>query len=145
MYMCCIYICVTIHLPIYLSIYYIYLLCLTYIYIHIYIYALCLGDSFIRSGPLCRQPKNGAFTAFTSPDKSTKSTTVGWDPDSVFANMITHPKDPGTLKWRGWNLYSRGPGSQNRHFWGVRILIGQMLHGMGIFTYMNEWLIFIAD
>ena len=33
-----------------------------------------------------------------------------------------YPKDPGTLQWRGWNLYSRGPGSQNRHFWGVRIL-----------------------
>ena len=32
------------------------------------------------------------------------------------------PKDPWTLQWRGWNLYSRGPGSQNRHFWGVGIL-----------------------
>ena len=27
-----------------------------------------------------------------------------------------YPKDPWTLQWRGWNLYSRGPGSQNRHF-----------------------------
>ena len=29
---------------------------------------------------------------------------------------IFHPKDPWTLQWRGWNLYSRGLGSQNRHF-----------------------------
>ena len=35
---------------------------------------------------------------------------------------MCHPKDPWTLQWRGWNLYSRAPGSQNRHFWGVRIL-----------------------
>ena len=36
--------------------------------------------------------------------------------------IFYHPKDPWTLQWRGSNMYSRGPGSQNRHFWGVRIL-----------------------
>ena len=35
---------------------------------------------------------------------------------------LTFPKDPWTLQRTGLNLYSRGPGSQNRHFGGVRIL-----------------------
>ena len=35
---------------------------------------------------------------------------------------ISHPKNPWTLQWKGLNLNSRGPGPQNSHFWGVRIL-----------------------
>ena len=35
---------------------------------------------------------------------------------------LTYPKNPWTLQWRGLNLYSRGLGPQNSHFWGVRIL-----------------------
>ena len=38
---------------------------------------------------------------------------------------IKNPKDPWTLQWRGCNLYSRGPGSQNRHF-----LRGQDTYGL---------------
>ena len=30
-----------------------------------------------------------------------------------------NPKNPWTLQLRGLNLYSRGPGPQNSHFWGV--------------------------
>ena len=33
-----------------------------------------------------------------------------------------YPKNPWTLQWKGLNLYSRGPGPENCHFWGVRIL-----------------------
>ena len=40
-----------------------------------------------------------------------------------FGGITTHPKNPWTLQWRGLNLYSRGPGPQNSHFWGVRILM----------------------
>ena len=41
---------------------------------------------------------------------------------SYSSEIFMFPKDPWTLLWRGWNLYSRGPDPQNRHFWGVRIL-----------------------
>ena len=37
-------------------------------------------------------------------------------------DLIHHPKNPWTLQWKGLNLYSRGPGPRNSHFWGVRIL-----------------------
>ena len=37
-------------------------------------------------------------------------------------HLITFPKNPWTLQWKGLNLYSRGPGPQISHFWGVRIL-----------------------
>ncbi len=35
---------------------------------------------------------------------------------------LYYPKNPWTLQWKGLNLYSRGPGPQNHHSWGVRIL-----------------------
>ena len=37
-------------------------------------------------------------------------------------NKMICPKNPWTLQWKGLNLDSRGPGPQNSHFWGVRIL-----------------------
>ena len=39
-----------------------------------------------------------------------------WPQYLLVSHYINIPKDPWTLQWRGWNLYSRGPGSQNRHF-----------------------------
>ena len=41
---------------------------------------------------------------------------------SKTSHKINHPKNPWTLQWKGLNLYTRGPGPQNSHFWGVRIL-----------------------
>ena len=33
-----------------------------------------------------------------------------------FLKKYIHPKDPWTLQWKVLNLYTTGPGSQNRHF-----------------------------
>lgn len=38
-----------------------------------------------------------------------------------------HPLDHWTLQWKALNLNSRGSGSQNSHFWGVRILRAENL------------------
>ena len=48
-----------------------------------------------------------------------------WSPKvHLFASNLWYPKNPkGPGPMEGWmNLYRRGPGSQNSHFWGVRIL-----------------------
>ena len=41
---------------------------------------------------------------------------------AFFLGVLLNPKNPWTLQWKGLNLYSKGPGSQHSHFWGVRIL-----------------------
>ncbi len=46
---------------------------------------------------------------------------VVWEELKIRA-VIGYPKNPWTLQWKGLNLYSRGPGPQISHFWGVRIL-----------------------
>ena len=55
-----------------------------------------------------------------------------------FYCQITYPKNPWTLQWRGLNLYSRGPGPQNSHFWGVRILRVKPKHNN---TTNDYWLL----
>ena len=50
------------------------------------------------------------------------SPTLSWLKAEILTSESIHPKNPCTLEWKGLNLYSRGPGPQNSHFWGVRIL-----------------------
>ena len=54
---------------------------------------------------------------------------------------VYYPKNPWTLQWRGLNLYSRGPGPQNSHFWGVRILrVGKISRlNFCLRVHMAEW------
>ena len=54
---------------------------------------------------------------FNPPSRTNKCVHSKWIAAHSFC-----PKNHWTLQWRGLNLYNRGSGPQNCHFWGVRIL-----------------------
>ena len=62
------------------------------------------------------------FSQSQNPSPSTPTKDVGFYGRPYGTMCFACPKNPWTLQWKGLILYRRGPGPQNRYFWGVRIL-----------------------